>query len=41
MEHAHAPYLMQQELAGSKSEDKRRSKGKDKPISKDQIPEGN
>ena len=32
--------LMQQELEGSKSEDKRRSKGKNKPISKDQILEG-
>ena len=32
--------LMQQELEGSKSEDKRRSKGKNKLISKDQILEG-
>ena len=35
--------LMQQKLVGSKSEDKRRSKGKNKPISKDkshQILEG-
>ena len=32
--------LMQQELEGSKSEDKRRSKGKNQPISKDQILEG-
>ena len=32
--------LMQQELEGSKSEDKRRSKGENKPISKDQILEG-
>ena len=32
--------LMQQELEGSKSEDKRRSKDKNKLISKDQILEG-
>ena len=31
---------MLQELEGSKSEDKCRSKGKNKPISKDQILEG-